>query len=159
MTPGKYEELERFWPKVNKKGPIHPILKTRCWVWLGGIVDGYGQFWSQGKHVYAHRYCWDIHNGGVSQLQVLHHCDNRFCVNPTHLFLGTNQDNRTDCVAKGRQIKGEQTRFAKLNTNIVLEIRRLYETGKFYQVKLASMFGITPTTVCHIIRRKTWKHI
>ena len=98
---------ERFWPKVNKDGPIHPTLGTRCWLWTAGTNGhGYGAFHpgpgrrGMGK---AHRISWTIANGPIPDgLGVLHRCDNPPCVNPAHLFLGTDQENHRDMDAKGR---------------------------------------------------------
>ena len=98
---------ERFWEKVDKNGPIHPVLGTRCWLWTANInpVTGYGQFsltHSTGTRV--HRLAWELTNGPITGgLCVLHSCDNKPCVNPGHLFLGTKLDNTQDMIAKGRR--------------------------------------------------------
>jgi hypothetical protein len=91
---------ERFWVKVDKNGPLHPTLGTACWVWTGRhLTWGYGQI----ENHLTHRLSWRLHNGPIpNRLQVLHRCDNPPCVNPAHLFLGTNTDNRADSKAKGR---------------------------------------------------------
>ena len=89
----------RFWPKV-KKG-----LGKDCWIWLAGKSSaGYGSFRTDAwKHVYAHRLSWELMRGPIPDgLLVLHHCDNPSCVNPDHLFLGTNRDNVLDALKKGR---------------------------------------------------------
>ena len=94
-----YEERlrVRFWKKVNKKAG------NSCWEWTACKAGGYGQIYVRGKLVYAHRLSWVWANGKIPKgLFVLHKCDNRVCVNPDHLFLGTNKDNMQDCVRKGR---------------------------------------------------------
>lgn len=102
----------RFWSQVDKQGPIHPTLGTRCWLWTGTRLhrgQGYGQIAVDRVRYMAHRYSWILHNGPIPEgLQACHHCDNKGCVNPKHLFLGTSQDNQDDKVAKGRQASGRR---------------------------------------------------
>jgi len=92
---------ERFWLKVNKNGP------NGCWEWTGSKRDktrGYGGHWDGTKGVRAHRFAWELHHGKVTTgLRVLHRCDNPGCVNPSHLFLGTDLANVQDRDEKGRQ--------------------------------------------------------
>ena len=97
--------VERFWEKVNKDGPIHPTLGTPCWLWTAGTTPhGYGQFYPRhGEMVIAHRYSWELVNGPFpDDKQGLHRCDNPPCVNPEHVWPGTQTDNMRDCVEKGR---------------------------------------------------------
>ncbi len=90
---------QRFWPKVGK-----PNRTSGCWNWTGATINtGYGSICHDGKHCLAHRASWQIHKGEIpGKLLVLHRCDNRLCVNPAHLFLGTKKDNAIDMVKKGR---------------------------------------------------------
>lgn len=101
-------DISRFWSKVSKSDD--------CWLWMASRCGyryksggGYGQF-VKGRNVwYAHRVSWTIQNGSIPDgLQVLHRCDNPFCVKPDHLFLGTQLDNMKDCRSKGREAVGEK---------------------------------------------------
>lgn len=94
------EEEKRFWTKVSKRGD------QQCWNWIASLdTEGYGNFKSKNKKANnkAHRMSYLLHFGDISKgLHVLHKCDNPRCVNPSHLFLGTHQDNMRDMVEKGR---------------------------------------------------------
>ena len=89
---------ERFWAKVVCGGP------SECWEWTATLDGGgYGRIKSGGKLDGAHRVSWELHHGKIPvDRWVLHRCDNRKCVNPAHLFLGTRGDNVSDMVQKGR---------------------------------------------------------
>lgn len=99
---------DRFWIKVDKNGPVHPVMRTRCWLWTGasaGSGEPYGYIWSgEGNRLErAHRVSWELHNGLIPEGQLaLHHCDTSLCVRPDHLFLGSYQVNAIDMVEKNR---------------------------------------------------------
>jgi len=99
--PKPRPQADRLWEKVDKNGPIHPVLGTACWLWMAGRNKlGYGLF-DCGS---AHRIAWILTNGPPPPDTpfVLHRCDNPPCCNPDHHFLGTQADNIRDMVAKGR---------------------------------------------------------
>lgn len=140
---------ERFWSKVN----IHN--KNECWEWTGGKTgNGYGSFYFSGWCI-AHRAAWILTYGTIPKgLCVLHHCDHPWCMNPNHLFLGTNADNVADRVHKGRSARmcGEENPRAKLVKSDRLEICRLYEETNLYQREIAEIFGVTQTTISRVVR-------
>lgn len=144
MTP------EKFWSKVIRI-PEHP-----CWEWGGYILsNGYGIVGWNHEQVLAHRAAWQLANGRAipSGLFVCHHCDNKSCVNPDHLFIGTPKDNVGDSVAKGR--RGKATN-AKLNAALVDQIRALKGTAA--SGKIAPLFGVCGSTVRRIWRGEFWRH-
>lgn len=98
---------ERFWRHVDKLGP------NGCWVWTGyRDAKGYGSFNSGSRGELAHRFSYRLANGALSSElpNVLHRCDNPPCVNPAHLFAGTQLDNIRDAVQKGRLHNGQRRR-------------------------------------------------
>lgn len=159
---------KRFWSKINKLGP------DECWLWTGATQGfGYGVLNScvNNKLVRAHRLSWNIHNGDIpANMFVCHKCDNPLCVNPKHLFIGSNTDNVHDMWKKGRASPpprngsipplhlGENHPNSKLTGAKVLEIRKLSRDG-INGRQLASLFKITPAQISNILRNKQWRHI
>lgn len=153
--------IERFWSKVDTRGD--------CWLWIATkLPKGYGLFRCQGKLHKAHRFVWELTYGEIpDKLFVLHHCDTPSCVNPTHLFLGTHQENMADCVNKGRsrtqkhpeQQRGERNGRAKLTEAQVREIRQAYATGNITQKALARQFCVSQDTIWSALKADKWKHI
>lgn len=158
----KQNITNRFWAKVNKD--LSPVFYngSRCWEWVGGHTsDGYGSF-SIGQGVLAHRVSYEIRFGSIpNDMKVLHYCDNRACVNPDHLFLGTQLQNIEDMDMKGRRgtTPGEKNGMAKLTKEDVLEIRRRYKryVKGSSTTSLAKEYGVTHTVISLIVRNKTWK--
>jgi hypothetical protein len=108
-----------------------------------------------GKAVYAHRAAWEMVNGSIGDLYVLHRCDNRKCVNPEHLFLGTFDENMADMVRKDRQALGTRNGHAKLTDDQVRGIRAA--TGR--QKAIAAEFGVTQSLISMIRSGRIWQHI
>lgn len=140
---------DKFWAKVDKSGD--------CWVWTASLTtSGYGN-WNRHR---AHRISWELLRGKIMDgMHLLHMCDNRLCVNPDHLFLGTNTDNVKDKVSKGRQQQGNNVHCAKLTPEMVRNIRREYATGSANQRILASMYGVSYQTIQALLTGRTWKHV
>lgn len=152
-----YSDTERREAFISKVAmiPFH-----ECWEWMGATyTKGYGQFASD----CAHRWSWRIHRGPIPRgLHVLHRCDNRTCVNPDHLFLGTNLDNVRDMDAKGRRVvvvqRGEKCWRAKLTPEQVVEIRSLFQGGT-NRGRLSRQFGVTWQAIDAIVNRRCWRHV
>lgn len=146
---------ERFWGKVEKS--------AGCWIWTATKNrQGYGRIRSSGKTARAHRISWELANGPIPDgMDILHRCDNPACVNPAHLFLGTDDDNMRDKENKGRgnHAVGMVHGRSKLTADQVREIRRLYSTGQYLQRELGKRFGVHQTTIGYICRRESWAHI
>ncbi len=150
-----------WWDKIRFWGFIDKCGKDDCWEWLGGkLRDGYGEFRLNGKTERAHRLAYLLKYKKIPRgLCVCHHCDNAVCVNPDHLFLGTNRDNTQDAVKKGRMARGEDVGSSKLIEEDVKAIRQLYKEGIYSQRDLAGKFGVTHPMIGFIVRRERWAHV
>lgn len=154
---------ERFWRYVEKRGA------DECWNWTGNAkVDGYGYFGLGGRDagkMLAHRASWIIHNGSIPDAPeyhgtvVLHTCDNRACVNPSHLRLGTQSENVRDMDAKGRRKTfahgGEDHHNARFTDDDVRYIRSSPKSN----AELGREFGCARQVIGFVRRRITWKHV
>lgn len=135
---------------------VEPEPMSGCHIWLGRRMNGYGVLKVLGREVRAHRFSYQLQHGEVpSSAMVLHRCDQPWCVNPSHLFLGTHADNMADRRVKNRQARGESHGRAKLTSEQVAEIRRRLSQG-MRQVVLAAQYGIDQTTISAIKIGKRW---
>lgn len=153
---------ERFWSYVTKGND------DSCWIWTGGASQRrYGSFYvhlAENNHllVKPHRFSWELVHGKIPEgMYVCHICDNTKCVNPRHLFLGTQLDNVRDMYAKHRNnnARGIGVNTAKLRDEDVVHIRKLMSSGTRTQTEIARMYGVHRHTIQLLVGRKTWKHI
>lgn len=177
---------DRFWSKFTKG------TSEECWNWTGAKHGaGYGLLVVGSRcdgtrgYILSHRLSWSIHNGMIPEGKfICHHCDNRLCVNPKHLYLGDAHTNNLDtyrrkrrlpptvqhpdCVATGdhngarkhreRICRGEDHPFSKLSDDDVENIRLKYASG-MYQKDLAKEYSVAQTTISKIIRRVRRVHL
>lgn len=135
-----------------------PEPNSGCWLWLGHVKrDGYGQIRYEGKQTRAHIASYKMYKGPTNGLFVCHKCDQRSCVNPDHLFLGTPSDNTQDCIKKGRfnRPKGENHVNAILTKEIVLEIVNSTCRRKIMAMK----YNISEAYVSSLRKKRKWKHL
>lgn len=147
---------QRFFAKVQKSD--HP---DGCWLWTACCRNGgYGCMKVGEKLADAHRLSWLIHNGEIPDSKmVLHRCDVRQCVNPTHLFIGTHLDNMHDAQVKGRLtqagVKGCVNSSNKLTFEQAEEIRKRYATGKVTLAQLADEYKVGSETIRRVVIGET----
>lgn len=141
---------------------IH-IRASGCWEFETTCSkSGYGRFrcCKRGGGGYAHRYSYLSFTGEIPEgHHICHTCDNRSCVNPSHLFAGTPKDNITDAVKKGRMAWGERAGRALLTSEQVQEIRRLVDTGMWTDAALGRRFGVSGTCIWSIRHGKSWGNL
>ena len=157
--PNRKNTEEGFWARVRKTA-------SGCWEWAGSLdVDGYGRYsWAGKPNAKTHRVAFAIaFLGGClpdPQQLVCHHCDNRKCVNPAHLYLGTPVSNMNDRDDRNRHIPclGERNGSSKISTATVVAVRRAADEGVPTAV-IANRVGVSPATIRRIVKRKIWNHV
>lgn len=141
-----------------------PEPNSGCWLWTGPVDPPprfpYGRLWYRGVTIVAHRAAWMVLRGPIpAGLNVLHKCDNPYCVNPDHLFLGTSKQNTADMIAKRRDIwrnqKGENNHGRKITA---AQARAIFLDPR-PQEKIGKDYGLTQTAVGHIKRGITWREV
>jgi hypothetical protein len=143
---------QRFWNYVEKT--------ETCWLWTGlKGSEGYGNLRHKGRMEKAHRVAWMLTRGPIpAGMLVCHHCDNPSCVNPDHLFTGTNADNAADKARKHRAQHGEAVHTSKLDEQKVRQIRALYEQGQGPR-EIAKRFEVNRRTIHRIVSGQIWRHV
>jgi hypothetical protein len=142
---------ERIEAKVEK------IPEAGCWIWMGATqVRGYGEILSSNRKLLAHRASYEAFIGPIPKgMYVCHACDNVYCVNPNHLFLGTQKQNLQDMAAKGRSTRGEKNARAKLTEEQVKQIRAISGSNSF----IAKLFNTSSSNINLIKSKKRWTHV
>ena len=141
--------MDTFWKRVNRT--------DGCWLWTGGKnSQGYGQVKINGRITPAHHIAVRLQGLEIDGI-LLHSCDTPACVNPRHLSLGTNADNSSDMVAKGRSLRGERNHKAKLSATDVRSIRAWHSQGNVTKKTIAKEYGVSDTLISFIISRKIWR--
>lgn len=154
----------RFWSKVDKTSS-----PNGCWLWTAGVnADGYPNFpYPKIGEWRGNRISWTLIHGRIpDNIYVLHKCPgthNRLCVNPDHLYLGTQSDNMKDAVEQGtlNRPTGEDHYHSLLTEEAVCEIRSRYaELAKHHNVKeLSTKYAVSLATIRDVAKRRSWKHI
>ncbi len=162
--PNATHPSQRFWSKVNKAGP------NDCWEWTGARTpDGYGFMFAgplyeiDTRWVRSNRLSYEMHKGPIPEgLSVLHHCDNPPCVNPAHLYAGTQQQNVKDRATRKRGKEhrqgGESNDNAKLTEADIPTIIEMVRAGKRQGV-VGTIFGISQQHVSRIVHGHSWAHL
>jgi hypothetical protein len=133
-------------------------------LWTGSVSDvGYGYLFIHRQKMYAHRLSYTLAFGPIPDgMSVCHNCpggDRSACVNPAHLWLGSQTDNMHDMKAKGRASRGERSSHAKLTAEQVQTIRLRYAAGRVVQKQLAVEYGVSSGTICDALAGRTWRHL
>jgi HNH endonuclease len=151
--------IVRFWKHVDRGDP------RECWCWIGATTpDGYGQFFlAHGRCVLAHRFLYEHVYGPIPAGKLIcHDCptgDNPACVNPAHLFLGTNTENIHDAIRKGTFHRGERSPRSRLTTAQVLAIRATDCSIPGTKTRLAREYGVKTSSIIAVLTRRSWKHL
>lgn len=154
----------RFEAKIDKQ-------ENGCWIWKSSKGNsGYGKFHIRGKPMLTHRYSYELYKGSIPKgMCICHSCDNKLCVNPDHLWIGTQKDNAQDAKKKGllpnlkglkkpQSFIGQNHHSSKLKNEDVFRIRQLYREGTS-GYRLHKIYNVTKKCISDILNNKTWKHL
>lgn len=173
------DPLTHFMSKVDQTSD-----PRGCWLWTGGVFkNGYAAFYTGGKMVRAHRFMVEAMHVPIDEGKMaLHTCDNRRCVNPAHLYVGTREQNTQDAIERGRfasgdrngmrthperhvskvhperMARGERSNQSQLTEDDIREIRAAYQNGMTLKA-LGAQYGITYQAIQKIVRRRSWTHV
>lgn len=152
------EGIMRLNTEIRFKSRIKKNING-CWIWSGcKYVSGHGALKVNNRKIRAHRFSYELFVGKIPEgMMVCHKCDNPPCVNPKHLFLGTQKDNIHDAIKKGRF--GGEHHHSVLKEKDILNIRRLYDSGSYKKVDIAKIFNISQPHIGRIIKREAWKYV
>lgn len=152
--------------RIRFENRFAAVPDAGCWIWIGDqTASGYGRMRVEGKQVLAHRVSYELHRGFIAEgIFVCHKCDVRLCVNPDHLFLGTQKDNVTDMIQKGRNsrsgainpVKHERHHKAKINKQQAAEIFQLAWFSPMSQREIGEAYGLSQTNVSVIKHGLAW---
>lgn len=149
--------MNRFFDKV------FPEPNTGCWIWCGAThPSGHGSVNAKSHNGlnWAHRYSYFVENGDFDRDQlVLHKCDNPWCVNPLHLYLGSKGDNVRDLIERGspKWASGNQIGTSKLTPFIVKEIKELL--GVISNRQIAKKYNVSHSCINSIFNGNRWKEV
>lgn len=170
---GTLEQKKNSNGKRPWKAITYEVTSTGCWICTSHKPSGsgYPRIRRNGKLLSLHRYVYMKYNGPIPKgYCVMHTCDNRMCINPKHLEVGTIADNNHDMFLKGRGFiphndfvpeprRGEENNLHKLTEELVKEIRKRYREEEITFTELGKQYSVHRCTISLLIKRRTWKHV
>lgn len=157
------EVSKRFWQDVQGRFWKKVLKSENCWIWSGGNNGTYGTIQIYGRAYYAHRVSFELNGNVIEENKVImHSCDNPLCVNPNHLFMGSQLDNMRDKMNKGRykvtagDHKGIKNAAAKINDDTAFNIRKDRELGMSIR-KIGKKYTLSPSQIFRIVKGESWQ--